>query len=64
MVKITYEVENQPKKNLWDEARNSEDSSIHSKEGKTFTEYLNILLNTAFKAGIEFQKNLKEEITY
>ena len=64
MIKVNYEIEPQPAKNLWNEARNSEEASIESKDGKAFKKYLNILANQAFKDGIEFHKNLKDEINY
>ena len=64
MIKITYELEMQIQRNLWNEARNAEGSSLDSKEGDAFKTYLNNLVNKAFKAGIDFHQNLKEEITY
>jgi len=61
MIKIKYEIERQPMKNLWEEARNSEEPSIDSKNGDAFKKYLNILASQAFKAGRDFQKNLKDD---
>ena len=64
MIKVNFEIDLVPMKNLWNEARNSENSSINSKDGDAFKKYLNILANQAFKEGRDFEKNLKEEINY
>ncbi len=60
MIKISYELERQQVKNLWDEARNSENSKLSSRDGKAFETYLNMITQQAFKAGREFQNNLKD----
>lgn len=61
MIKIKYELDRQQIKNLWNEANNSEDSRIDSREGKAFETYLNMITQQAFTAGREFQKNLKDD---
>lgn len=61
MIKIKYELDRLQIKNLWNEANDSEDSKLDSQDGKAFAKYLNMITQQAFKAGREFQKNLKDD---
>ncbi len=61
---VKYEVEPQPIKNLWDAVQTAESPSIEHKDADDFKAYLNMLVEQAFKAGINFQKNLKKDIDY
>jgi len=63
-IKVKYELGTQPIESLWTAARQAKNSSVTHKDADQFKIYIQTFVQTAFKAGREFQRNLKDDKDY